>query len=91
MPREAKIIAVGVQYDYPCMWAIVTPEDPMEDRHFVTRVTGIEFEGENETGVPLKYLGTYQIPGSYGPFVGHVFEVLNKELIEDAKRHNERK
>lgn len=67
MPAGAQILHVGQQQRNLCLWAMVDPQFPCEDRT-------IEIVG---TGNPMasrrrKYLGTAWID----PFVWHVFELL---------------
>ncbi len=67
MPFGYRVLAVQMQGDLPCLWAMVNPEKPSHDVEI--RVFG--------TGHPLPdgigdacYLGTFQ----HGVFVWHVFE-----------------
>jgi hypothetical protein len=70
MPGDAEVLTVQMQGSIPCMWALVYPEAPKRDRHFVILGTGYE------TGVAVTsigYVGTFQMMG--GALVFHVFEV----------------
>lgn len=66
MPVGARIIAVQVQHDRPCVWAVVDADAALETR--TLRIVG--------TGHPLgawsAYHGTFQLAG--GDLVFHVFE-----------------
>lgn len=67
MPKKARILAVqnDNKTGKPCLWAIVNPKAPREDRIFVILGTGSPMgEGRHD------YVGTIQ----GGPFVWHVFE-----------------
>lgn len=70
MPKGAKILTVEAQYEKPCMWALVDPNQETETRHFEVFGTGhaIRYDARNIR----KYIGTYQLNG--GSLVFHVFE-----------------
>jgi len=68
MPKEAQILTVQVQYGKPCIWAVVDPTAPVEERKF--RIAGT---GHNLQYDLMRYIGTFQL--SEGKFIGHVFEV----------------
>lgn len=68
MPEGAQVLHVREQNMKPCLWALVNPDNPAEERHFKLRGTGHPIHEEN----PLKYLGTFFLID--GGFVGHVFE-----------------
>ena len=65
MPHGAKPLTVAIQYDKPCMWCLVNPQNSEEPVHIITHGTGHP--------VPLisQYIGSYQLAN--GAFVGHVF------------------
>lgn len=68
MPEGAKILHVDVQYQTPCLWALVDPVKSMVTRRFHILMTGQALLNAK----PEDYVGTYQLDG---PFVGHIFEV----------------
>lgn len=70
MPEGAKILAVEAQYEKPCMWALVDPNQETETRHFEVFGTGhpIHYDSRNIR----KYIGTYQL--NNGGLIFHVFE-----------------
>ena len=67
MPIGALILSLQVQYEIPCLWALVDPKERTEERAF--RIYG--------TGHPVdeigRFLGTFQIHN--GALVFHVFDV----------------
>lgn len=67
MPFGAKILSVGEQNGALCLWVMVDPEKPHEDR-------GIEIIGTGNTTPDGRrnFIGTVVIE----PFVWHVFERL---------------
>lgn len=69
MPARAQIIAVDVQHEQPCIWAIVEPRNPSAARHFVLRGTGHPFDGREG-----EYVGTFQMHN--GDLVFHLFEAI---------------
>lgn len=72
MPDRAEVLAVQVQNDRPCIWALVDEKlHPTARRVFVTIGTGHPIPYPMAT---LKYVGTYQI--AEGALVFHVFEKL---------------
>lgn len=70
MPREARILAVQVQNNVPCLWAVVDTELPLKERIFDTFGTGNPVD--NYINYTHNYIGTYQVRG--GSLVFHVFE-----------------
>jgi hypothetical protein len=65
MPVGARILHVGVQADFICLWALVNSESDQDNRRdFYIRSTGRYIESY------LTYVGTVQML----PFVWHVFE-----------------
>lgn len=73
MPKGAQILSV--QQDQktmiPCIWALVSPENEPEKRHFEVHGTGNPI---NSIVANLKFIGTYQYQN--GSFVGHLFECV---------------
>ncbi len=69
MPKGAHILAVQVQHNSPCLWAIVDPEQPIESRTFRIFGTGHEMDVDMPH---CHYIGTFQLLG--GSFIGHLFE-----------------
>lgn len=68
LPTNAEILAVQIQYDLPCIWAVVEIKDEVETRWFKVIGTGHKHK-EIEAD---KYIGTFQLLN--GAFVGHLFE-----------------
>lgn len=66
LPKGAEILTVQVQDGRPMLWALVDPENVLEDRFITTFGTGWEVEGN------MKYICTYM----EGYFVWHVFEMI---------------
>lgn len=77
MPKGAVVTAVGPQGDDVCLWAMVDPRAPMEERWFSQYGTGQPIvESDN-----LKYVGSCQWERNEGNrptewAVMHVFEDL---------------
>ena len=75
MPTQSEILSV--QQDQksmkPCIWALVYPDNPKEERCFELFGTGNTIN--NDMGIERKYVGTYQY--QRGEFVGHIFERIN--------------
>jgi hypothetical protein len=72
MPEGAEILAVQVQYDNPCLWALVNPERP--DTDYIVETFGTGQPIYCDIGVERRHLGTYQVHD--GDLVFHVFERL---------------
>jgi hypothetical protein len=68
MPIEAQILCVQAQKDIPIIWAIVDPENPVENKTFYIFGTGQVIPKDNN----LKYIGTVQL--LKGELVFHIFE-----------------
>ena len=64
MPKGATILSVQEQGGVPTIWALCNIDAPREDRMFITRGTGFEFDDDS------RWIGTVKL----GPFVWHVFE-----------------
>ena len=67
MPIGAEILCVQMQYDNPCLWAVVDIEAEKETKSFTVLGTGHSF-----TTHPGVYVGTCQL--SNGGLVFHIFE-----------------
>src|SRR4051812_15343861 len=65
MPRSALPLHVAMQFEQPCLWALVDPDAPVEQRTFLMFGTG-------HRDVIGQYLGTFQL--QRGQLVFHVFE-----------------
>jgi len=68
MPKNTQILTFQSQYDIPCIWALVDPEQPIESRKFRIAGTGHEIKGK-----ALEYIGTCQMMN--GTLVWHLFEI----------------
>lgn len=69
--KDAIILKVGIQNDFPWIWAVVDTHAPLEERTIV-----IKGEGQPITVselARLKYLDSFQ----QDVFVWHVFEVVS--------------
>lgn len=68
MPQGARLLAVQVQAEDVCLWALVDPEAPM-----VTRTIRVFGTGHTVRLAPTDtYIGTFQLSG--GALVFHVFD-----------------
>lgn len=67
MPKSARLVHVAAQFEKPCVWAIVNPEEEMEGRQI-----GILTTGELYRESDCIYIGSFMLDG--GSFVGHVVE-----------------
>lgn len=65
MPRGAAPLYVATQFEQPCLWALVDPVAPKEQRTFLIVGTG-------HRGVVGRYLGSFQLHN--GQLVFHIFE-----------------
>ena len=82
MPVNAEILTVQTQNEIPCLWALVDPDDPKEDR--VIKIFGTGHPIVYDAGVDRKYIGTYQLRG--GSLVFHVFEYTSAQpLMHNVK------
>lgn len=72
MPHSSEILSVqqDQKTKIPCIWALVYPDNPKEERFFELHGTGNPIH--NDMGITRKYIGTYQYQN--GEFVGHIFE-----------------
>jgi hypothetical protein len=67
MPTGATILSANVQHGNPCIWALVDPNQPVEQRRFKVIPTGKDFDGAGST-----YIGSFH--GVGGWMVFHLFE-----------------
>lgn len=72
MPRGAALLSLQVQRGVPCIWGLVDPMAPVEERTFVTFGTGHPVPAAGG----MTFLGTYKLASSDLMF--HVFEVNAK-------------
>lgn len=72
MPCDAEVLCVQVQHGVPRIWARVSPNAPMQPRHF--RVAGTGHDLGSNVG---RYIGTFQL--EWGQLVFHVFEEQGKQ------------
>lgn len=72
LPTQSEILSVQQSQSTkkPCIWVLVYPNNPKEDRHFECYGTGHPIH--NDMGVERKFIGTFQLVD--GTFVGHLFE-----------------
>jgi len=68
MPVGARVLAVQMQNDQPCLWALVDPKAVKESRVFRVFGTGHPVPD----GLPMDFVGTFQMAG--GALVWHLFE-----------------
>lgn len=73
LPRHSEILTVQLQHGEPCLWAIVRPELPLEDR--IIEIYGTGHPMREVTGPRLKrvHINTFQMHG--GALVFHAFEI----------------
>ena len=67
LPRGAEILSVAVQRGVVCLWALVDPEQPREDRHLVVAGTGQDVPDERG-----RFLGTVLLAD--GDLVFHIWD-----------------
>lgn len=67
IPKDARILSVNSQANEICLWALVDPNAPKEQRRFVPIPTGKTMDGTNMT-----FIGTVLLEG--GRLVFHIFE-----------------
>lgn len=72
MPKDSEILSIQTQKNTPCIWALVDPEEKLEQRFF--RIYGTGHDINYDMGISMKYIGTYQLFD--GSLIFHVFEVL---------------
>lgn len=74
LPEGAQILtAQGQNGCNVCLWALVDPEQPPEQRYFEIFATGEPVHVD--MGVERRYVGTAQLEG--GRLIFHVFERIN--------------
>ena len=66
LPKGAEILSVAIKDGRPMMWALVDPDNVLEDRFISTVGTGWQVEDN------MKYICTYM----EGYFAWHVFEMI---------------
>jgi hypothetical protein len=74
LPRESQLLSVQMQGGLPCLWALVDPDAPKEDRRFLWVGTGHPIQ-EPDT---LRHVGTVQLAG--GSLVFHLFELVPEPI-----------
>ncbi len=81
MPAGASILHFGNHDGAMAIWAIVSPERLQEARHFRICGTGhrIEYPKPGWEGYGAVYVGTV----FDGPFVWHLFEILQQEKVNE--------
>ena len=70
MPQEAEILSVDSQNDTACIWALVDPNKPTEERCFEIFRTGHPVHCD--MGIDRKFISTFQLRD--GQLVFHCFE-----------------
>lgn len=70
LPKKAQILTVQFQGDKLCLWALVNPENSIEQRIFILVGTGHIINAKD-----LSYIGTVQ--HHVGKLVWHVFEEIS--------------
>lgn len=73
MPKDARILSVQNQNGTPCLWALVNPDNPNQER--VIEAFGTGHEIYCDMGIDRRYLDTVQF--HEGSLVVHYFERLN--------------
>ena len=71
LPEGAKVLSAQVQQGSPCLWALVSPDAPLVNRHFRISGTGHPI---HEHPANLHFIDTFQIMG--GDLIFHLFEVI---------------
>lgn len=66
LPRDFEIIHVGIEYETPCLWALVESDNFLEKYEFFVVETGESLDNYP----PCKYLGTAVATR----FVWHIFQ-----------------
>jgi|HubBroStandDraft_1064217.scaffolds.fasta_scaffold239859_1 hypothetical protein len=73
LSKDAQILSVQLQFDIPCLWALIDENKPLESRRLIIHGTGNPIDSmDNES-----YLGTIQM--KEGQFVWHIF-ISKKEF-----------
>ena len=77
MPTNARLLHVGVQNEQACVWALVDPSAPKEQRRFRLYGTGHPIGADHPmAGDPLEgfdFVGTFQLQEGMMPLVFHLF------------------
>ena len=73
MPIGAELLHVNSQKNTICVWALVSPEDIVEERYFEVFFTGEDIH--YDMGIERKYLGTCHTHSD--SLVRHIFERIN--------------
>lgn len=71
LPVGAEILTVQLQFESPCLWALVEP-DQTETETRVIEIFGTGHTITDDIGVSRKYINTFQTEG--GVYIFHVFE-----------------
>lgn len=79
MPANAHILTIQLQMGVPCLWALVNPEMPLEQRTILIAGTG--HERDDLDGL-VNFIGTFQMSG--GMLIFHVFERVDFAKIAGA-------
>lgn len=74
LPIGAEILTIQSQYENPCLWALVDPENT-DSKSRVIEMFGTGHPVGYDMGVSRKYISTFQLNG--GQLVFHVFERLD--------------
>lgn len=72
LPQGAELLSVQVQNETPCLWALVNPNNEIEER--CLEVFGTGHRIYYDMGVARNYIGTFQM--IKGDLVCHLFERL---------------
>lgn len=73
MPKGSEILTVQTQNGNPCIWALVNPDNELEDRYFEIYGTGHKIHCD--MGIERNYINTFQLNSCQ--LVFHVFERIN--------------
>lgn len=76
LPKGAQVLSVQAQGNKPCLWALVDPDAPTEERQF--RFAGTGHSIKEDPG-RLEFVSTFQTHG--GSLVFHIFEVLSDDAF----------
>lgn len=75
IPQGGHILCFKFQNKIPCIWAFVDIEKPEEERKFFLGETGQSISIDPNY---LKYIGSDQFETEVGPYVGHLFEFVQR-------------
>ena len=78
MPKDAFLLSVDNQNEAGCLWALVDPDEAMEDRNFRLYGTGHPIV---EDYYALHFIGTFQQRG--GLLIWHLFEYGYKTVASE--------